>query len=926
MRMRVGCLLAILIFGSGISARTETPRQQCRAPLPAPSSAPNIFSAQQERDLGDAVAESFEGYLTIVDDEALKAPLQKIVDRLTAHLPPIDLKVRVDLVDSPEANAFALPGGRVYITRKLVGLTRREDELAAVIGHELGHLVTRQQSVATTRQLREVLGVTSLSDRQDVFAKYNQLMENANRKPGLFRGENRETADQLEADRVGLFMMAAAGYDPRAHAELYARFTGSEGNTGGFFSRLFGTISPDARRLGEMVKGATALPAGCTPPSAPVPESYRAWQVALAAADVRNRSELLPGLVRQIPLAPFRDRVRHVRFSPDGKSVLVQDDSTVFVLDRQPFALRFSIPARRAFLAEFSPDSSTVVFHTPDLRVERWSVTGKTLSDVYDVHWPETCLRSAVSPDGRTVACVDLTGTLTVIDAVSGKPVFQQKSFYKASELEMALVAMSGLYNTQTSWGIALTFSPSGQYLAAGYTAYFGSGALVYDVAAKAVLPLKDNAKRLISGTFAFAGPDRIVGMNQADFSKSGLVKLPEGTVSEQVPLPAAAIFRTAQSRYLLMKPFPGSPIGFFDVQAKKAAIGFDALAVDAFDEEYVTDSGAGDVGLFSIEGRKPIARVSLPASPLVSLRTATVSPDFQWLAISGDTRGAVWNTTRPQGMAYMRDFDGSVIDDKGMLFADFPRSGAEPRTIMQFDAANRRVVGGYRLGAEDAKQAGPWLVLRRLISGSRLNPLGYEFQFRDVRQAAPGWTRKFDQNPPDGYWLDPEGDALALAWWAESPGGRIIVARDERLKKTVDRGDVKGDVVIEVVDAAGGTTRSRVLVETGKGSFRIDGVLVRGDRMFVTDSLGRVLLYSLATGEVTGQIVGDSPTLSADGRRLAVKTGEGRLAVHDVATLRRLSVLKFKSDVIFGAFSPDGANLFALTAEQTAHVIQIAK
>jgi len=522
--------------------------------------------------------------------------------------------------------------------------------------------------------------------------------------------------------------------------------------------------------------------------------------------------------VRQIPLSPFRDRVRHVRFSPDGKFVLVQDDSMVSVLDRQPFALRFSIPARRALPAEFSPDSSAVVFHTPDLRVERWSLTARTLSEVYDVHWPESCLRSAVSPDGRTVACVDMSANLTVIDAVSGRQIFQQKSFYKASDLEMALVALSGIYNAQTSWGVALTFSPSGRYLAAGYTAYAGGGALVYDVDAKTVLPLKDNAKKLISGTFAFAGPDRIVGLNQADFSKSGVVKLPEGTVTEQVPLPAAAIFRTAQSKYLLMKPFPGNPTGLFDVQTKEAAIGFDALAVDVFDGQYVTDSGAGDVGLFSIEGRKPLARVSLPASPLVALRTAAVSPDFQWVAISGSTRGAVWNTTRPQGMAYMRDFDGSVIDDKGMLFADFPKAGAEPRTIMQFDAANRRIVGGVRLEANDARQAGPWLVMRRLISGSPLNPVGYEIQFRDVRQPAQGWTRKFERDPPDGYWIAPDGDAIALAWRADSPGGRILVARDDRLKKTVDRGDVKGDIVLEIVDAAAGTVRSRVLVETGKG------------------------------------------------------------------------------------------------------------
>src|SRR6185295_4991651 len=103
--------------------------------------------------------------------------------------------------------------------------------------------------------------------------------------------------------------------------------------------------------------GAAALPADCTVPAAADPAAYRTWQMSVAMASVGNQKEQLPGLVRQIPLTPFRDRVRHVRFSPDGKSVLVQDDSTVFVLDRQPFALRVQIPARRALPAEFAQDS-----------------------------------------------------------------------------------------------------------------------------------------------------------------------------------------------------------------------------------------------------------------------------------------------------------------------------------------------------------------------------------------------------------------------------------------------------------------------------------------------------------------------------------------------------------------------------------------
>ena len=259
-------LLLLLLAGGLFGPSTlAAPRAQCRAPLPPPSREPNIFTAAQETDLGDAVAERFESSLRIIEDDALTANLQRIGGRLVAHLPPTELKIQFRLVDIPDANAFVLPGGRIYVSRKLIGLTRTEDELAGVLGHELGHLVARQVTIAITKQFKEVLNVTSLGDRQDVLAKYNRLMDNAGRKPGVFRGASHEGPDQIEADRLGLFIVAAAGYDARAHAAFFDRFAETEGDTGGFFSRLFGTANPDSKRLGELLKTTSALPAGCTP-------------------------------------------------------------------------------------------------------------------------------------------------------------------------------------------------------------------------------------------------------------------------------------------------------------------------------------------------------------------------------------------------------------------------------------------------------------------------------------------------------------------------------------------------------------------------------------------------------------------------------------------------------------------------------------
>ena len=68
-----------------------------------------------------------------------------------------------------------LPGGRIYVSRRLVAYVQSEDDLAGVIAHELGHLVTWQQAIELTRVMREVIGVTPVGDRRDIFEKYNQL-------------------------------------------------------------------------------------------------------------------------------------------------------------------------------------------------------------------------------------------------------------------------------------------------------------------------------------------------------------------------------------------------------------------------------------------------------------------------------------------------------------------------------------------------------------------------------------------------------------------------------------------------------------------------------------------------------------------------------------------------------------------------------
>src|SRR5262249_12982656 len=151
------------------------------------------------------------------------------------QLPFTRLRFQFFLVDLPDANAFVLPGGRIYVSRKLVATALNEDELAGIIAHELGHLVVHQTAMDMTRRLKEVLGVTSVGDRKDVFDKYNQLIESYGLKPGAFKPRDREKG-QIYADQAGLFAVVAAGYDPDGLGRILDRITGTEGKRGNWLT------------------------------------------------------------------------------------------------------------------------------------------------------------------------------------------------------------------------------------------------------------------------------------------------------------------------------------------------------------------------------------------------------------------------------------------------------------------------------------------------------------------------------------------------------------------------------------------------------------------------------------------------------------------------------------------------------------------
>jgi predicted Zn-dependent protease len=152
------------------------------------------------------------------EDEALQAYVQSVGDKLAAVSHRDDLVYRFTVLDSPVINAFALPGGYIYITRGLMAYLNSEAELAAVLGHEIGHVTARhgvrQQSAAQAANLGYTLGAILFPElrgagSQNVF----NILGGA-----LLSGYGRE--HELESDRLGAEYLAKSGYTPKAMIDV----------------------------------------------------------------------------------------------------------------------------------------------------------------------------------------------------------------------------------------------------------------------------------------------------------------------------------------------------------------------------------------------------------------------------------------------------------------------------------------------------------------------------------------------------------------------------------------------------------------------------------------------------------------------------------------------------------------------------------
>jgi predicted Zn-dependent protease len=184
----------------------------------------NFYSPQEDAELGKESSAQINQQVPLLDDQETLSYLNALGKRLVALAPcnQPEYAWQFRIVNSAEINAFALPGGYIYVNRGVFEAAENEAQLAGVIAHESGHVVMRHgthiASQAIVTQGGAALLTSIMGESGSLTGQLAQL--------GLGLGvdslllKNSRSAE-AEADRVGTFILLEAGYEPRAMAQFF---------------------------------------------------------------------------------------------------------------------------------------------------------------------------------------------------------------------------------------------------------------------------------------------------------------------------------------------------------------------------------------------------------------------------------------------------------------------------------------------------------------------------------------------------------------------------------------------------------------------------------------------------------------------------------------------------------------------------------
>lgn len=203
----VACVIAAVLLLAACQSAPVTGRQQFI-----------VVSDSEANELGAQAFQEILAQSTISRDPQMNDTVQRIGKRIAAVTGFSGYDWEFVVIEDPEPNAFALPGGKVAVHTGMFQVAENDAQLAAVIGHEIAHATARHSAERMSQQMALQYGLDAAGATSEYAAENIELLVQT-ATLGVILPFSRE--QEAEADEIGLIYMARAGYDPRAAVDLW---------------------------------------------------------------------------------------------------------------------------------------------------------------------------------------------------------------------------------------------------------------------------------------------------------------------------------------------------------------------------------------------------------------------------------------------------------------------------------------------------------------------------------------------------------------------------------------------------------------------------------------------------------------------------------------------------------------------------------
>ncbi|MDH5405661.1 MAG: M48 family metallopeptidase [Candidatus Aminicenantes bacterium] len=200
----------------------------------------NLFSMEEEIKLGEGFSEEVEKDNPILKDQLITRYVDEMGQNIARHSKQPDIPYHFKVVDTKAVNAFALPGGYIYINRGLLELVDDDSELAGVMAHEIGHVAARHGTKQLSKQLvlaGILIGASEAIGRKS--EKWGAITQVAG-SLGFFLGMMKYSRDdEREADWLAINEIYLAEYNPEGMVTLFDKFKKLHKQTPSRFEQFF---------------------------------------------------------------------------------------------------------------------------------------------------------------------------------------------------------------------------------------------------------------------------------------------------------------------------------------------------------------------------------------------------------------------------------------------------------------------------------------------------------------------------------------------------------------------------------------------------------------------------------------------------------------------------------------------------------------